>query len=138
MKDGQLFGLEFFKEFDIVFNGLDNLEARRHVNRMCLSANKPLVESGTTGYKGQVTVHSRAKTCACFECAPKPVPKSFPICTLRDTPSTYVHTIVFATDLLFPRLFGENKASDLDEEEARDAFTRKDGEDAKAFAKRVF
>jgi ubiquitin-like 1-activating enzyme E1 B len=138
VKDGQLFGLEFFKEFDIVLNGLDNLEARRHVNRMCLSANKPLVESGTTGYKGQVTVHSRAKTCACFECAPKPVPKSFPICTLRDTPSTYVHTIVFATDLLFPRLFGENKASDLDEEEARDAFTRKDGEDAKAFAKRVF
>ena len=134
------FGLEFFKKFDIVLNGLDNLEARRHVNRLCLSANVPLVESGTTGYKGQVTVHVRGKYCACFECAPKPVQKSFPICTLRDTPSTFVHTIVFATDLLFPRLFGPNKEdpSDLDEEEARDAFTRKDKESGTAFAKRVF
>ena len=134
------FGLDFFKKFDIVLNGLDNLEARRHVNRLCLSANVPLVESGTTGYKGQVTVHLRGKYCSCFECAPKPVPKSFPICTLRDTPSTFVHTIVFATDLLFPRLFGANKEdpSDLDEEEARDAFTRKENEAGTAFAKRVF
>jgi len=134
------FGLEFFKKFDIVLNGLDNLEARRHVNRLFLSANVPLVESGTTGYKGQVTVHVRGKYCSCFECAPKPVPKSFPICTLRDTPSTFVHTIVFATDLLFPRLFGANKEdpSDLDEEEARDAFTRKENEAGTAFAKRVF
>ena len=52
------------------FLDLDNLEARRHVNRLCLSANVPLVESGTTGYKGQVTVHVRGKYCACFECAP--------------------------------------------------------------------
>jgi molybdopterin/thiamine biosynthesis adenylyltransferase len=37
-----------------VFNALDNLEARRHVNRMCLVANVALIESGTTGFKGQV------------------------------------------------------------------------------------
>ena len=28
-------------------NALDNLAARTHVNRMCLAANVPLVESGT-------------------------------------------------------------------------------------------
>lgn len=32
------------------------LEARNHVNRMCLSANKPLIESGSAGYLGQVSV----------------------------------------------------------------------------------
>ena len=32
------------------------LAARNHVNRMCLAANIPLVESGTAGYLGQVTV----------------------------------------------------------------------------------
>jgi ubiquitin-like 1-activating enzyme E1 B len=42
---------------------------------------------------------------ACFECNPKPVPKSHPICTLRDTPDKPIHCIVYATDLLFPRLF---------------------------------
>ena len=35
----------------MVLNGLDNLEARRHVNRLCLAADKPLVESGTAGLR---------------------------------------------------------------------------------------
>ena len=30
------------------------LDARRHVNRMCLAADVPLIESGTTGFQGQV------------------------------------------------------------------------------------
>ncbi|KAL2386225.1 hypothetical protein RJZ90_000849 [Blastomyces dermatitidis] len=55
IKDPQ-FNIEFFESFDIVFNALDNLDARRHVNRMCLAANVPLIESGTTGFNGQVQV----------------------------------------------------------------------------------
>ena len=115
------FDKEYFKKFDVVLNGLDNLEARRHVNRLCLSAEVPLVESGTTGYKGQVTVHAR-KICACFECTEKPTPKSYPICTLRDTPDKPIHCIVYAKELLFSKLFGDTSAqSDLDEEDAVDA-----------------
>ena len=75
------FNHSFVKQFDIVLNGLDNLEARKHVNRLCLAAETPLVESGTTGYLGQVTVHEGKGTNACFECSPKPTPKSHPICT---------------------------------------------------------
>ncbi len=48
------YDVDFFRGFDIVLNGLDNLEARRHVNRLCLAAEVPLVESGTEGYNGQV------------------------------------------------------------------------------------
>ena len=33
---------------------LCSLDARRHVNRMCMAGNIPLVESGTAGYLGQV------------------------------------------------------------------------------------
>lgn len=40
----------------MVFNALDNLDARRHVNKMCLAADVPLIESGTTGFNGQVQV----------------------------------------------------------------------------------
>lgn len=29
-------------------------DARRHVNKMCMASNVPLVESGTAGYLGQV------------------------------------------------------------------------------------
>lgn len=49
-----MFDIAYIKSFDMVLNGLDNDEARRHVNRLCLAADVPLVESGTTGYKGQV------------------------------------------------------------------------------------
>ncbi|KAI5286035.1 E1 ubiquitin-activating protein uba2 [Ascosphaera aggregata] len=55
IKDPQ-FSVDWFASFDIVFNALDNLEARRHVNRMCLAADVPLIESGTTGFNGQVQV----------------------------------------------------------------------------------
>ena len=58
IKDPQ-FNIDWFQGFDFVFNALDNLEARRHVNRMCLAANVPLIESGTTGFKGQVQVIKR-------------------------------------------------------------------------------
>ena len=45
----QKYNTEFFKQFTVVMNALDNLAARTHVNRMCLAANVPLIESGT-GY----------------------------------------------------------------------------------------
>ncbi|KAK2072001.1 hypothetical protein P8C59_006380 [Phyllachora maydis] len=48
------FGTDFFQTFTIVFNALDNLDARRHVNKMCLAADVPLIESGTTGFLGQI------------------------------------------------------------------------------------
>ena len=43
-------------KFAMVLNALDNRAARSHVNRMCLAADVPLVESGTAGYLGQVSL----------------------------------------------------------------------------------
>ena len=68
------FDVQYFEKFDVVLNALDNLEARRHVNRMCLAANIPLLDSGTTGYLGQVTPILKGKL-ACYECYPKPTAK---------------------------------------------------------------
>jgi molybdopterin/thiamine biosynthesis adenylyltransferase len=48
------FSIEFVATFSIVLNALDNVDARRHVNRLCLAAQVPLIDSGTTGYLGQV------------------------------------------------------------------------------------
>jgi len=50
------FNIDWFQSFEIVFNALDNLDARRHVNKMCLAADVPLIESGTTGFNGQVQI----------------------------------------------------------------------------------
>ncbi|KAF8598877.1 hypothetical protein BDV93DRAFT_526479 [Ceratobasidium sp. AG-I] len=108
------FDVEWFKQFDIVLNALDNLDARRHVNKMCLAAAAPLVESGTAGYLGQVQplLHHQAQASnatECFECVAKPVPKTFPVCTIRSTPSTPIHCIVWAKSYLLPQLFGEEE-----------------------------
>ncbi|KAI4156521.1 MAG: hypothetical protein LQ340_000222 [Diploschistes diacapsis] len=94
IKDSQ-FNLSWFQSFNIVFNALDNLDARRHVNRMCLLADVPLIESGTTGFDGQVQVIKKGRS-ECYDCTPKPIPKSFPVCTIRST----------------PKLFGESEVSD--------------------------
>jgi hypothetical protein len=60
IKESQ-FNVAWFKTFHVVFNALDNLDARRHVNRMCLAANVPLIESGTTGFNGQVQVIKKVR-----------------------------------------------------------------------------
>ncbi|KAI1432142.1 hypothetical protein GGR50DRAFT_689182 [Xylaria sp. CBS 124048] len=107
IKDAQ-FSLEWFKRFNLVFNALDNLEARRHVNRMCLAADVPLIESGTTGFNGQVQVIKKGVT-ACYDCAAKEVPKSFPVCTIRSTPSQPIHCIVWGKSYLLNEIFGTSE-----------------------------
>ncbi|KAK1058514.1 E1 ubiquitin-activating protein uba2 [Friedmanniomyces endolithicus] len=107
------YNVEFFETFDLVFNALDNLAARRHVNRMCLAANVPLIESGTTGFNGQVQAIKKGVT-ECYDCNPKPVQKSFPICTIRSTPSQPIHCIVWAKSYLLPELFGTSEEESAD------------------------
>ena len=46
------------------------------------------------------------KATECYECRTKPVPKSYPVCTIRNTPDKPIHCIAWAKDLLFARLFG--------------------------------
>lgn len=98
------FNVAWFKSFDIVYNALDNLEARRHVNRICQAAKVPLIESGTAGFNGQVQVIVVGKT-ECYDCNPKPTTRSFPVCTIRSTPSQPIHTIVWAKSYLYAQLF---------------------------------
>uniref|UniRef100_A0A8D0BCQ6 SUMO-activating enzyme subunit 2 n=1 Tax=Salvator merianae TaxID=96440 RepID=A0A8D0BCQ6_SALMN len=102
------YNVEFFRQFTLVMNALDNRAARNHVNRMCLAADVPLIESGTAGYLGQVTVIRKGVT-ECYECQPKPTQKTFPGCTIRNTPSEPIHCIVWAK-YLFNQLFGEEDA----------------------------
>ncbi|KAF1944528.1 hypothetical protein EJ02DRAFT_464112 [Clathrospora elynae] len=120
IKEGQ-FNVAWFQTFSIVFNALDNLDARRHVNKMCLAASVPLIESGTTGFNGQVQVIKKGET-ECYDCTPKETPKSFPVCTIRSTPSQPIHCIVWGKSYLFAEIFGtsEDEAPELDHSEDAD------------------
>lgn len=105
------FNVEWFQQFRLVFNALDNLAARRHVNKMCLAADIPLIESGTTGFDGQVQPIKKGIT-ACYDCSEKEVPKTYPVCTIRSTPSQPIHCIVWAKSYLLPELFGVSEDQD--------------------------
>lgn len=105
------YGVGYYQKFKMVLNALDNQAARNHVNRMCLNAKVPLIESGTSGYNGQVELIQRGVT-QCYECTLKPAQKTYPGCTIRNTPSEPIHCIVWAKHL-FNQLFGE----DNDEED---------------------
>lgn len=111
------YNVEFFASFRAVVNCLDNVSARKHVNRLCLAAKVPLVEAGTSGYLGQTTPIIGGET-ECFECVDRPRPKEYPVCTIRKTPDEPVHCIVWAK-ILFSQLFGPkddgNILSELEE-----------------------
>lgn len=104
------YDVPYFQRFAVVLNALDNLglftseltstyllllAARRHVNRLCISGGVPLIDGGTTGFLGQVRVIKRNIT-ECFDCVDHPVPRTFPTCTIRNTPSEFIHCIVWA------------------------------------------
>ncbi|KAA3675038.1 ubiquitin-like 1-activating enzyme E1 B, partial [Paragonimus westermani] len=129
-----VFDADFFSRFDLVFNALDNHAARRHVNRMCVATKIPLIESGTAGYLGQVEplipaglpslngVRDNAESntskedfrTGCYECQPRGAgQRTFPACTIRNTPSEPIHCVVWAK-YLFNQLFGEPDVDDED------------------------
>jgi ubiquitin-like 1-activating enzyme E1 B len=105
------FGVRFIAGFDLVFNALDNVDARRHVNRLCLAASRPLLEAGTSGYAGQAHAIVKGAT-ECLECQPAPPQRTYPICTIRSTPDKPVHAVVWAKEL-FKLLFGDAAGSYL-------------------------
>ncbi|SJM84366.1 probable Ubiquitin-activating enzyme E1-like [Zygosaccharomyces bailii] len=102
--DTTRFPLHWFDQFDIFLNGLDNLAARRYVNKISQFLKKPLVESGTSGFDGHIQPIIPGET-ECFDCTKKETPKTFPVCTIRSTPSQPIHCIVWAKNFLFNQLF---------------------------------
>jgi ubiquitin-like 1-activating enzyme E1 B len=101
------FDMSFYKKYDLVINALDNVQARQHVNRMCLLCSKPLIDSGSTGYNGQATLIVKGRT-QCYDCIEKPKQqRTYAVCTIRNTPSQPIHCIVWAK-FLYNQLFGDN------------------------------
>ncbi|CAF0934846.1 unnamed protein product [Didymodactylos carnosus] len=101
------FDLNFYKKYDLIINALDNVQARQHVNRMCLQSSKPLIDSGSTGYNGQATIILKGRS-QCYDCVEKPKQqRTYAVCTIRNTPSQPIHCIVWAK-YLYQQLFGDN------------------------------
>jgi NEDD8-activating enzyme E1 len=103
----QDFPIEFYKDFQVIITGLDNVEARRWINQTVHELvefdddGKPkpetqirLVDGGTEGFAGQARVIIPFET-ACYECTMASLPPqiSYPMCTVRETPRLPEHCI---------------------------------------------
>ncbi|SCV02900.1 LAMI_0H03884g1_1 [Lachancea mirantina] len=115
IQDTEKFPLSWFSQFALFFNALDNLEARRYVNQIAQLLHKPLIESGTAGFDGYIQPIIPGET-ECFDCTTKETPKTFPVCTIRSTPSQPVHCIVWAKNFLFPQLFSTSTTASANED----------------------
>ncbi|KAL3108665.1 hypothetical protein niasHT_019186 [Heterodera trifolii] len=90
-----IFGDDFFARLNGVCNALDNVEARRYVDRRCVYYQLPLLESGTMGAKGNTQVVFPHLT-ESYGSTSDPPEKETPICTLRNFPYQIHHTIQWA------------------------------------------
>ncbi|CCD22590.1 E1 ubiquitin-activating protein UBA2 NDAI_0A04330 [Naumovozyma dairenensis CBS 421] len=128
--DTNEFPLHWFHQFDIIFNALDNLSARRYVNKMSQFLQTPLLESGTSGFDGYIQPIIPGKT-ECFDCTKKETPKTFPVCTIRSTPSQPIHCIVWAKNFLFNQIFSAESTSNEEEEDGTKEWGTDDVEEIK-------
>jgi ubiquitin-activating enzyme E1 C len=119
----QNFDEEFYKQFQVIVSGLDNIEARRWLNSMLVgmvqhdedgdpdpSTIIPLVDGGTEGLKGQARVII-PKITSCFECSLDSFPpqQGFPMCTIAENPRVAEHCIAYAFIVEWEKHFPEKK-----------------------------
>nr|PVC54233.1 ubiquitin-activating enzyme E1 [Theileria orientalis] len=91
-------------KYDVVLNALDNVKARSHINYCCVQSGVPLIESGSTGYNGQVYPILKDVT-KCYDCEPLPKTTAIPVCSIRQIPDKPTHCIAWAR-MLYQLLFG--------------------------------
>jgi ubiquitin-activating enzyme E1 len=91
------FSAGFWSNLDFVTNALDNVQARKHVDSLCVEHGLPLLESGTLGTKcNTMTVIPHVTlSYSSTEDAPD---ESVPVCTLKSFPYLIEHTLQWARD----------------------------------------
>jgi ubiquitin-activating enzyme E1 len=93
-----LYDDDFWESRDVICTALDNVPARLYCDQRCVYFNKPLLESGTLGAKGntQVVVPKLTQN---YGATRDPAEEGIPICTLKNFPNKIEHTIQWARDM---------------------------------------
>eukprot|EP00931_Biecheleriopsis_adriatica_P049680 TRINITY_DN28741_c0_g2_i1.p1 TRINITY_DN28741_c0_g2~~TRINITY_DN28741_c0_g2_i1.p1 ORF type:complete len:467 (+),score=101.08 TRINITY_DN28741_c0_g2_i1:64-1401(+) len=118
----QDFDETFYRKFNILIAGLDNIAARRWMNATLHdmvdktsgepdpSTIIPLLDGGTEGFKGQARVIVPTMT-SCFDCSLDAFPPqvNFPLCTIAETPRLPEHCIEYAVVILWDQQFPGKK-----------------------------
>ncbi|KAI8802242.1 hypothetical protein BJ742DRAFT_911782 [Cladochytrium replicatum] len=116
---------DYYAQFRIIICGLDSVEARRWINATVtnmfdeddMSTLIPIIDGGTEGLKGQARLILPRMT-ACYECSldMQTKPRTFPICTIANTPRLPEHCIEYASVIAWPKEFPDRKIDGDDPE----------------------
>jgi len=112
----------WYRKFNIIIAGLDNIAARRWMNATLHdmvdrtsgepdpSSLIPLLDGGTEGFKGQARVIVPFMT-SCFDCSLDSFPPqvNYPLCTIAETPRLPEHCIEYAVVVLWDKHFPGKK-----------------------------
>ncbi|CAB4384804.1 hypothetical protein RhiirA5_363412 [Rhizophagus irregularis] len=102
---------DYYLGFQLIICGLDSVDARRWINATLVNLvdGEPerirvLVDGGTEGFKGQARVIIPTIT-SCYECSLDMLSKqrTFPICTIANTPRLPEHCIEWASVIQWPK-----------------------------------
>ena len=111
--------VEYYLQFTLIICGLDSVQARRWINATVVGMYdeenpgetlKVIIDGGTEGLKGQSRIIIPNYT-ACYECSldMQTQAKTYPICTIANTPRLPEHCIEYASVLEWPKVWKGNK-----------------------------
>lgn len=110
--------VDFYRQFDLIICGLDNVEARRWINGLVVgmydvdddSTLIPLIDGGSEGFRGQARVIFPRIT-ACYECNLNysSAKKTYPVCTIANTPRLPEHCVEYVKMIVWPREHGQRE-----------------------------
>jgi ubiquitin-activating enzyme E1 len=93
------FNFPFWEGLNGVCNALDNIKARLYVDEKCVFHKKPLLESGTSGTKGNVQVVVPYVTESYGSSVDPPTPET-PVCLLHSFPNNIEHCLQWGRELI--------------------------------------
>ena len=101
-----VFDDEFFEKQDIIISAVDNITARKYLDKKCTFYNKIFINSGTQGTNGNSDVYYPHKT-ICFNDLNVQEINEIASCTLKNFPTKIEHCIKFAKNV-FLEIFNQS------------------------------
>lgn len=106
------FDPDFVKQFDFVFCGVDNIDARMRISQLCVITQTPFIDCASSGKHAQSVPTIPFKS-ACYICSPVAAPSGPKVtCTIRSTPQTIEHCSAWSFHL-FNAVFSGQGSNDV-------------------------
>ena len=100
-----IFSDDFWEKQNIIITAVDNLQARKYIDKKCTFYSLALIDAGTQGTNASSDIFYPGKT-ICLNDLPEPTQTKIPLCTLKKFPTQIIHCIEWSKEI-FKDLFEE-------------------------------